>query len=57
VRHLYADPDGWYCYTAMIFRNDHVVLGHCAGDRTKENGLARSWITRVPIDWLYEEEL
>lgn len=56
VRNLYDDPDGWYCYTAIAFRGDEVLLGHCAGDRTRENGLARSRITRVPVAWLYEDE-
>lgn len=52
VRTLEDDPNGWYCYTAMDFVGDHVVLGHCAGDRRK-GGLNLTQITRFPIDWLY----
>ncbi|WP_182869566.1 sialidase family protein [Rhodopirellula sp. JC639] len=45
---LFDNPDGWYCYTALEFTPDAILLGHCAGDRTKNNGLAESQITRVP---------
>ncbi|MAT16764.1 MAG: sialidase [Planctomyces sp.] len=50
---LYTNPNGWYCYTAMDVVDDHIVLGHCAGDRTKNNGLAQTNITRVPVSWIY----
>lgn len=46
------DPDGWYCYTAIHFTGKHVLLGHCAGNRTK-NGLAVTHITRLSLDWIY----
>ncbi|QDV40369.1 Sialidase A precursor [Stieleria neptunia] len=44
---LFDSPDGWYCYTAIEFTEDAILLGHCGGDRTKNNGLAESQITRV----------
>ncbi len=47
------DPDGWYCYTAVEFVGEFVLLGHCAGDRKKDGGLAVTQITRFPLDWLY----
>lgn len=53
VKNLMDDPNGWYCYTALMFVGDHVLLGHCAGDR-RTGGLNRSQITRFPIAWLYE---
>lgn len=52
---LFDNPDGWYCYTAIEFSDKDILLGHCAGDRSKGNGLALSQITRVPISWLYAE--
>jgi Neuraminidase (sialidase) len=55
VKNLFDNPNGWYCYTAMLFVGDHVLLEHCAGDRTQNNGLALSQVTRVPIAWLYAE--
>lgn len=49
------DPDGWYCYTAIEFVNGHVLLGHCAGDRKVNNGLATTQITRLSLGWLYRD--
>jgi Neuraminidase (sialidase) len=42
-------PTGWYCYTAMYFVHDHVLLAYCAGDTAVEGGLNRTRIVRVPI--------
>lgn len=44
---------GWYCYIAMDFVDDHVLLGYCAGDRREENGLQTTKITRLHRDKLY----
>jgi hypothetical protein len=48
---LEPDPDGWYCYTAIHFVDDAVLLGYCAGDK-KVGGLNRLRIRRVSLDWL-----
>ncbi|HEY2909015.1 MAG TPA: sialidase family protein, partial [Gemmataceae bacterium] len=46
------DPEGWYCYTAIAFVGDRVLLGYCAGN--KEIGrLCRTQITTFSLDWLY----
>ena len=51
---LYADPAGWYCYTAITFAGDRVLLGHCAGIRArKSNGLETTVITAFDVNWLY----
>ncbi len=50
---LETDPKGWYCYTAISFEDDHVLLAYCAGDRRKEPGLATTKITRLSLDWVY----
>jgi hypothetical protein len=49
VRNLGTDPQGWYCYTAIEFVDEHVLLAHC-----EYPGLNSLQITRVPISWLYE---
>lgn len=54
VKTLEDDPDGWYCYTAVAFVDDHVLLGHCAGNRKTTGGLATTQVTRFSLDWLYE---
>lgn len=48
------NPNGWYCYTAIHFMDDHVLLGHCAGDRKTGNGLSTTQITRLHLDYIYE---
>ncbi len=45
------DPDGWYCYTAMAFIDDAVLLAYCAGD-SKVGGLNRLRIRRLSLDSL-----
>lgn len=47
------DPDGWYCYTAMHYTKDAVLLGYCAGD-SKVGGLNRLRIKRVLLKDLGE---
>ncbi|MCK5852281.1 exo-alpha-sialidase, partial [bacterium] len=56
IKTLESDPNGWYCYTAIEFiGDDHLLLGHCAGDRSKNVGLATTQITRLNLDWIYSE--
>ena len=51
---LYADPEGWYCYTAVAFVGDRVLLGHCAGRQAKgASGLATTVVTAFDVEWLY----
>jgi len=45
------DPNSWYCYTAIYFVDDAVLLAYCAGD-TKVGPLNRLRIRRIPLDWL-----
>ncbi len=47
-----ADPEGWYCYTAIHFTTDQaVLLAYCAGDKTV-GGLSRLRLRRISLDWL-----
>jgi len=55
IKTIECDPMGWYCYTAIEFVGDHVLLGHCAGDRRKHSGLAATQITRLSLDWIYAD--
>jgi len=50
-RVLEGDPEGWYCYTAMLLLEDQMLLAYCAGDenvgrlnRMKVVSLPRTWI-------------
>ena len=55
IKTIESDPDGWYCYTAIEFLDNHVLLGHCAGDRKGGHGLATTQITRLSLDWIYQD--
>ena len=53
-RVLEDHPNGWYCYTAIHFVEDYVLLAYCAGDMSiNHGGLNTTQITRVPVAWLY----
>ena len=49
------DPLGWYCYTAILFTDDHVLLSHCSDDLRQTKHLQTTQITRLSLDWIYEE--
>lgn len=54
VKNLEADPDGWYCYTAIHFpQPDRVLLAYCAGNRPAGTGLSVTHVAKVGLDWLY----
>lgn len=48
---LEDDPNGWYCYTAMHFVGDSVLLAYCAGD-PQVGGLNRLRVRRIALEWL-----
>jgi sialidase-1 len=56
-RTLYNDPLGWYCYTAITFADNRVLLAHCAGQHSATtSGLAKTVITAFDVDWLYRDD-
>ena len=52
-----SDLDGHYCYTAIHFIDDYVLLGYCAGFLSQKDmyGLNPHRIRRVKIEWLYKQ--
>jgi len=54
VRDVAADLEGWYCYTAIAFVEDHVLLGHVAGQNAGGERLSTTRVTRIPVERLYE---
>jgi len=50
-----SDPYGWYCYTAIQFFGDHVLLGHATGNTDEYIGLACTQVTRLSLDWVYSD--
>lgn len=49
IKNIENDPDGTFCYTAIHFTNDHVLLGYGAGA-----GLSSSQVRRLSLDWIYK---
>lgn len=52
AKNLADDPSGWYCYTAIEFVGDRVILGYNAGGSGLAH-LSRSVMTHFDVDWLY----
>lgn len=46
-----TDPDGWFCYTALHFTPESMLLGYCAGN-VKLGGLNRLRIRNLTLDRL-----
>ncbi len=47
------DPQGWYCYTAIDFANNHVLLAHVAGSQQPKQHLATTTLERLELDAMY----
>lgn len=56
IQNIKDDKDGWYCYIAIHFVDEeNILLGYCAGDNTKGNGLTVTDITLINRSWLFRE--
>lgn len=51
-KHLLTDPDGWYCYTAIEFVKDRVLLAYVAGGSGLPR-LSRTQLAWFPVSYLY----
>jgi hypothetical protein len=55
IKNINDDPDGWYCYIAIHFVDDqNILIGNCAGSRSKGTGLAVTDITLLDKSWVYQ---
>ena len=54
-KQIESDPYGWYCYTAIQFFGDYVLLGHATGNTDEYPGLAATQVTRLSLDWVYQD--
>jgi Neuraminidase (sialidase) len=52
AKNLETDSAGWYCYTAIEFAGDHVLLAYCAGN--PKNRLGTTRVARLPVEQLYK---
>ena len=56
IKNLEDNPDGWYCYIAMDFVGDNVLLSYCAGSQYQKSHLNVTDITRLNLDWVYDRK-
>ncbi|MCE7070867.1 glycoside hydrolase [Dyadobacter sp. CY327] len=54
VKNIESDPDGWYCYIAIHFTKNEVLLGYCAGSQAAKTHLSVTNITRLTQKGLYK---
>lgn len=50
-----TSPQGWFCYTAIEFLEDAVLLGYCAGEQAADKHLATTVVKRLPHQQLYTQ--
>ncbi len=49
VKNLEGNPNGWFCYIAILVEDDHVLLGYI-----RECNNYNDRFTKVPLSWLYD---
>ena len=52
-KQIESNPAEGYCYTAIHFVDDSVLLAYCAGDVETKGCLNRLRIRKVKLDWFY----
>ncbi|GAB4366089.1 MAG: hypothetical protein OHK0021_09640 [Bryobacter sp.] len=53
-KNLADAPDGWYCYTAIEFAGERVLLSYSSGN-SQLGRLSRNVVTYFDLAWLYRE--
>lgn len=55
TKNIEINPYGWYCYTAICFVDrKHILLGFCAGDRSKHIYLSNTNIVLLNKSLIYK---
>lgn len=54
LKNIEGDPDGWYCYTAIHFIGEDVLLSYCAGSQSQKTHLNVTSVKRIPLEWFYK---
>ncbi len=52
---LEDDPDGWYCYTAILAEKKYILLSYCAGSQLKKTHLSQTNIVRISLEDIYKK--
>jgi hypothetical protein len=51
------DPDGWYCYTSVMFQQDRMLLSYCAGNKKDGTTLNRLKVVALSKDQIQQVAL
>lgn len=54
VKNIETNPDGWYCYTAIHFEKNAILLSYCAGSQSQKTHLAVTKLLKLQLGWLYK---
>ncbi|TWU58359.1 sialate O-acetylesterase [Rubripirellula reticaptiva] len=50
-----ADPEGWYCYTAIEWVDDSLLIAHVDGRQQPGQQLSTSVIRKLPLSQIYTQ--
>jgi len=53
INSIAADPDGWYCYSAIHFYKNNVFIGYCAGKQSSKTHLSVTEFTKIKFKSIY----
>ena len=53
VKTIEDDPARWFCYAAIAFLDDRVLLAYAAGGGQGAQRMSTLRIARLPVEWLY----
>jgi sialidase-1 len=54
IKNIEADPDGWYCYMAIHFDKNNVLLSYCAGSQKQKTHLSVTDIALLDLKTIYK---
>ena len=54
IKVLENDPDGRYCYTAIEFVEDGVLLGYASGSQSAKTHWGLTKVIKVKLPWIYQ---
>lgn len=54
IKVLENDPDGRYCYTAIEFVKDGVLLGYASGSQSAKTHWGLTKVIKVKLPWIYQ---
>lgn len=57
ARMLENNPDGSYCYTAIHFVGQYILIGYCGGSYSQRTPLSITHVARIKLSWVYDHKL